>query len=158
MPRSAHGISSCVSPLQLAGNPREAASICATRKKGLPGLRNTPGRRQGLRAAKSDRRDSLVYPGDHRSFVGTFFWIVERIASTEGSIDVDQVEGDVALCDRQLFLLLHLRGFQIKDSIEVHNAKAVLLDAELRGRHGRLCALGKIVGLFLGPLKAPQSL
>ena len=53
-------------------------------------------------------------------------------ASAQGSIDVDQVESDVARGDRQLVLLLDLRGFQIEDSVEIDGAGAVLLHPKLR--------------------------
>jgi len=69
-------------------------------------------------------------------------------ASAQGSIDVDQVESNVARGDRQLVLLLDLRGFQIKNSIEIDYAGPVLPHPKLGGRRGRLDAAVKVLGLF----------
>ena len=55
-----------------------------------------------------------------------FFLATQLPASAKGSIDVDQVESNVARGDRQLVLLLDLRGFQIKNSVEIDGAGAVL--------------------------------
>ena len=69
-------------------------------------------------------------------------------SSAQGSIDVDQVESDVAGGDRQIVLLLHLRGFQIENSVEIDGAGAVLLHTKLGRRPGRLHASGEVLGLF----------
>ena len=61
-----------------------------------------------------------------------FFLVTQLPAAAKGSIDVDQVECDVARGDRQLVLLLDLRGFQIENSVEIDRAGAVLLHSELR--------------------------
>jgi hypothetical protein len=76
--------------------------------------------------------------------------------SAQGSIHVDQVESDVARGDRQLVLLLDLRGFQIKNSVEIDDAGAVLLHPKLGGRCSRLDATVKVIGLFPRSQEAPQ--
>jgi len=69
-------------------------------------------------------------------------------ASAKGSIDIDQVESNVARGDGQLVLLLDLRGFQIENSVEIDDTGAVLLDPKLGGSRGRLDAAVKVLGLF----------
>ena len=85
-----------------------------------------------------------------------FFLVAQLPASAKGSIDVDQVESDVARGDRQLVLLLDLRGFQIKNSVEIDGAGAVLLHPKLGGRRGRLDAAVKVLGLFPRSQEAPE--
>ena len=85
-----------------------------------------------------------------------FFLATQLPASAKGSIDVDQVESDVARGDRQLVLLLDLRGFQIKNSVEIDGAGAVLLHPKLGGRRGRLDAAVKFLGLFPRSQEAPE--
>src|SRR5207245_5278311 len=54
-------------------------------------------------------------------------------AAAEGAVDVDQVQGDVALGDGELVLLLHLRRFQVEDGVEGDGADAVLVPPNAKG-------------------------
>src|SRR5437762_402232 len=78
----------------------------------------------------------------------TIFLETQLPPSSEGSINVDQVESDVARGDRQSILLLHLRGFEIEDPVEIDDAGAVLLHPKLGRRPGRHDAAGKVLGLL----------
>ena len=69
-----------------------------------------------------------------------FLPVAQLPAAAKGSIDVDQVESNFARGNGQLVLLLDLRGFQIKNSVEIDDAGAVLLHPKLGGRRGRLDA------------------
>ena len=92
----------------------------------------------------------------HRSPVVTILLKTQFPAATKGSIHADEVESDVARRNRQLVLLLDLRGFQVKNSIEIDGAGAVLLDPKVGGRRCRLDAAVKVVGLLARSQEAPE--
>src|SRR5262249_7106492 len=102
--------------------------------RGLLGLRDLPGRRELFRGGRG-RRFGRHEAGDAGP-TETAVLGAELPAAPEGAVDVDQVEGNVALRDGQLILLLDVRGFQLEDGVEGDDAGAVLVHADLRGRHG----------------------
>ena len=97
--------------------PRRRSHLPARGQGTGRGAGNGSGNDSGPRAAGASLGpQSGVAVLGHRSSLQLFFLVTQLPASAKGSIDVDQVESDVARGDRQLVLLLDLRGFQIKNS------------------------------------------
>src|SRR5439155_23102503 len=78
-------------------------------------------------------------------------------AATEGAIDGDQVEGNVALDDRQVIFLLQSGIFQGVQSVHVRPDLAELFLADLRGPDGRLDASLQTLGLFARTQEAAKG-